>query len=241
MCVFEATVGGLTVLQAFTLNAALTASLVASIATPVMSHVAQQQQASAMEEHQRRMYEVNKEIADRALVSKYTMISKRQAEEQDVAAQEISKISRQARIARSMAAVSAAEAGVTGLSVDNLMNDYYRKEFDFMTATQQQLRGTLFQLDMSKKEAVSEYQGRVMGATPQPVAYPSALATGISVAGGVAGNLGSMYMNSFDREILRAGAAGGAFGGLFSAPSARGGGYPIGAPGYSPLPGQMYT
>lgn len=239
MCVFEATVGGLTVIQAFAMNAAITASLISAIATPVMSHVAQQQQANAMEEHQRRMYEVNKEIADRALVSQYTSLTKRQAEEQEKAAQEMQTISRQARMARSTATVSAAESGVSGLSVDNLMNDYFRKEFDFMTASQQQLRGTLFQLDLGKEQAKAEYQGRVMSMTPQPVNQPSALATGISVFGGVAGQAGSLYMNSFDREILRAGASGGMFGALFRPGGGYGGG--VYSPGSSPRPGEFVT
>lgn len=212
MCIIAAVPALITAGQALAMNVALAASVAAAIAAPIASHVAQQQQAQQQADFQQRMYDMNKTIADQALASQYSGISRRQIEEQRKAAQEMQAISTQAAQARASSAASAVEGGVSGLSVDMLMNDYYRKEYGFMTATQEQLRGTLFQLEQSKEGARSEYQGRVMSMTPQPVNYPSVLATGIGVVGGAASSAGTMYFNTFDRSVVRAGFNAGMFG-----------------------------
>lgn len=212
MCIIAAVPGLITAGQALAMNAAITASIVASVAAPIMSHVGQQQFASQQAAYQQQMYDMNKEIADQALASQYAGISRRQVEEQRKAAMEMEAISSQAAQARAIAGASAAESGVSGLSVDMLMNDYFRREYGFMTATQEQLRGTLFQLEQAKEGARSEYQGRVMSMTPQPVQYPSILATGIGVVGGLASSAGTMYFNTFDRSVVRAGFNAGPFG-----------------------------
>ena len=212
MCIIAAVPGLITATQAVLMNVTIAASVAAAVATPIMSHVAQQQQASAQAQYQQQMYDMNKEIADQALASQYIGISRRQIEEQKKAAQEMQAISSQAAQARAIAGASAAESGVSGLSIDMLMNDYYRREYNYMTATQDQLRGTMFQLEQAKEGARSEYQGRVMSMTPQPVQYPSILATGIGVAGGLASSAGTMYFNTFDRSVVRAGFSAGPFG-----------------------------
>jgi hypothetical protein len=212
MCIIAAVPGLITAGQALFMNVTIAASVAASVAAPVMSYVGQQQAAEAQAEYQQNMYDMNKEIADQALASQYSGIAQRQSEEQRKASQEMQAISSQAAQARAIASASAAESGVSGLSVDMLMNDYFRKEYGFMTSTQEQLRGTLFQLEQGKKGAASEYEGRVMGMTPQPVAYPSLLATGIGVTGGLASSAGTMYFNTFDRQVVRAGFAAGPFG-----------------------------
>jgi hypothetical protein len=212
MCIIAAVPGLITAGQALFMNVAIAASVAASVAAPIASHVGQQQAAEAQAAYQQDMYDMNKQIADQALASQYAGIAQRQSEEQRKASQEMQAISSQAAQARAIASASAAESGVSGLSVDMLMNDYFRKEYGFMTSTQEQLRGTLFQLEQAKKGAASEYEGRVMSRTPQPVNYPSILATGIGVTGGLASSAGTMYFNTFDRQVTRAGFAAGPFG-----------------------------
>lgn len=216
MCIIAAVPGLITAAQAFAMNAVITASIIASVAAPIASHVGQQQMASQQAAYQQQMYEMNKEIADQALLSQYTGISRRQVEEQQKAAQEMQAIAGQAAQARAATQASAVEGGVQGISVDMLMNDYFRKEYTFMERTQEQLRGTMFQLEQAKTAAGLEYQGRVMSMTPQPVQYPSLLATGISVTGGLAGSAGTLYFNTFDRQTVRGGFAAGPIG--FMAP-----------------------
>lgn len=203
MCVFEAVSGGLTLAQAMMANAAIATSLVSSVAAPVMSFVAQNQAADAQQAYQQQMYDANKAIAEQSLMSQYADISRRQQEERQKAAQEMQIISTQAQQARSTAAVSAVESGVAGLSVDNLINDYYMKEAQFLDNTQRQLRGTLFQLESVKEGTRAEAQGRILSMTPQPVARPSALATGLQIGGNVASFYSDVFMNGADRDIYR--------------------------------------
>jgi hypothetical protein len=212
MCIIAAVPGIVTAVQAAVMNATIAASVAAAVAAPIVSYVGAQQQANAQAKYQNQMYDLNKEIADAALASQYEDISRRQQEEQKKAAQEMQTISQQARAARATASVSALESGVSGLSVDNLMNDYYQKEFSFLTQTQDQLRSGLFQMEQAKEGVRSEYQSRVMSMTPQPVNQPSALAMGIGVVGGLSSSVGGLYLNSFDRSIVRAGFQGGPLG-----------------------------
>lgn len=207
MCIFLAAapgvIGGLTAAQAVIANVAAAASLAASIGAPIASYAAQNSAANAQQQYQQQMYTANKQIADESLLSQYADISRRQQEEQRKAAQEINAISSQAQMARATARASAIEGGVAGLSVDALMNDYWRKESQYIDSTQQQLRGTLFQLERTKEGMRSEYQGRVLSATPQPVARPSVLATGLQIAGNSASFYSDVFMNGVDRNIFR--------------------------------------
>ena len=61
-----------------------------------------------------------------------------QRQEQVAAAQRLQESTKRAREARATARVSAGEAGVSGLSVDALINDMTRQEADFRFATTQQ-------------------------------------------------------------------------------------------------------
>lgn len=195
----------ITPLAAFGMNAAIGTSIVAGIGTPIYSYFAQQSAANQQADYQNRMYAANQKIAEQSLLSQYADISLRQQQETEKAAQEMRIISAQAREARSTAAVSAMESGVSGLSIDSLMNDYYRKESEGLFMTQRQLKNTMFQFERTKEGLGAEYQSRVLGMTPRPVEYPSLVATGLRVGGAAAGLYSDIYINTQDRQILRSG------------------------------------
>lgn len=203
MCIFAAAVGGLTATQALVANVAVGTALTSAIATPIYGYVAQQQAASAQMDYQNQMYAANQKIAQQSLLSQYADISLRQQQEQQKAAEEMRIISTQAQQARATAKASAMESGVAGLSVESLMNDYYRREAGALLATQQQLRGSLFQLEQAKRGMGTEYQGRVLSMTPKPIPTPSAIATGLEVGGNLAGMYSTLYMNTLDRQTLQ--------------------------------------
>lgn len=203
MCIFAAAVGGLTATQALVANVAVGTALTSAIATPIYGYVAQQQAASAQMDYQNQMYAANQKIAQQSLLSQYADISLRQQQEQRKAAEEMRIISTQAQQARATAKASAMESGVAGLSVESLMNDYYRREAGALMATQQQLRGSLFQLEQAKRGMGAEYQGRVLSMTPKPIPTPSAIATGLEVGGNLAGMYSTLYMNTLDRQTLQ--------------------------------------
>lgn len=198
-----ATTWAVSPLAALGMNAALGASLLSGLATPIMGYVTQSQMASSQSDYQNRMYSANQAIAEQSLASQYSDISRRQQEESKKASQEMQVIARQSAEARSAALVSSIEGGVSGLSVDSLMNDYYRKEADYLNVTQQQQRANLFQMEQAKMGARAEFQGRVLSATPQPVQKPSMLATGLSIGGNLGTFATNLYLNPYSREIMR--------------------------------------
>lgn len=180
-------------------------ALGSAIATPIVTVRTQQMAADAQSKYQQQVYDINKDIADQSLMSQYADISRRQQEEQKKAAQEMSIISSQAMQARSTAQASAIEAGAAGLSINNIVDDYVRRESAFLSDTQTQLRGTLFQLERSKEGLRSEYQGRVLSATPQPVSSPSGLSMALGIAGNLSDVYASTYFNKADTRTRRAG------------------------------------
>ena len=106
------------------------------IASTVMQIRGQRQQAEAQEQSQR-----NATIAEQQRhLSEMSASRLRERQEMVSAAQRIQQSTTKAREARATARVSAGEAGVTGLSVDSLINDMTRKEAEFSFSVQQQMQ-----------------------------------------------------------------------------------------------------
>lgn len=160
--------------------------LIAGIGGAVVNYSAQQSQASAARSYQQQMYEATKAQAQRSLISQYSDLAVRQAQEDRKASQEIQAIARQALEARSRAYASSLEAGVAGVSIDNLMQEYVRREGEFITRTRQQNQAIQMQLQNQKWGLMAEAESRILGATPRPVEGPSALALGLNIAGSAA-------------------------------------------------------
>ena len=89
-------------------------------------------------------------------------------------AQEKGKVTKQAREQLATATVSAGEAGVSGLSVQALMDDYIRQQAGQQVAltTQQKLYGLQHGLGLKQIGLASEQE--ILGLS-QPIAQPSAL------------------------------------------------------------------
>ncbi len=185
--------------MAFMSNLAIAGSAVSAVAGPAMQYMGQQQQAK----YQEQLYEYNKTVAEGNAMSQYAAISRRQAEEQRRFGQEMGIIARRGAEARSTALVSSVESGVSGLSVDNLMNNYYRQQSEYLTTTQQQAKASMFQSEMAKQQARAGYQGQVLSAMPT-ASGGSPLALGLGVAGGLSGLYSDVYLNTMDRQTLRA-------------------------------------
>jgi hypothetical protein len=183
---------------AFMSNLAIAGSAINSIASPVMQYMGQQQQAK----YQEQLYDYNKQVAETNLASQYAMLSRRQSEEQRKFGQEMGIIARRGAETRATALVSSVESGVSGLSVDSLMNNYYRQQSEYLTTTQQQAKASLFQSEMEKQQARSGYQGQVLSAMPTAPGG-SAVALGLGVAGGLSGLYSDVYLNTTDRQTLR--------------------------------------
>jgi len=102
-------------------------------------------------------------------------------------AQESAKITKKARETLASATVSAGEAGVSGLSVQALMDDYVRQQAGLQAAvtTQEKLYG--LQTGMGLQQLGLASQQEILGLS-QPISKPSLLTTGLqAVSGGLSG------------------------------------------------------
>ena len=101
-------------------------------------------------------------------------IRMQQAQQQEATARELEQVSRKSREALARARVSAGEAGVSGVSVQALMDDYTRQEAGYRAATlrQQELTGVGTQLGLEQAGLAS--QQRLIGIN-QPINKPSVL------------------------------------------------------------------
>lgn len=102
-------------------------------------------------------------------------------------AQETGKITKAAREKLASATVSAGEAGVSGLSVQALMDDYVRQQAGLQAAvtTQEKLYGLQTGMNLQQLGLASEQE--ILGLS-QPIERPSLLTAGLSaISGGLSG------------------------------------------------------
>ena len=102
-------------------------------------------------------------------------------------AQETGKITKAAQEKRACATVSAGEAGVSGLSVQALMDDYVRQQAGLQAAvtTQEKLYG--LQTGMNLQQLGLASQQEILGLS-QPIERPSLLTAGLgAISGGLSG------------------------------------------------------
>lgn len=155
---------------------------VAQFALSAVSTVVGFQAQSAQAEAQQQMYENNRIEANRAAADNFASTQNRMLQEHAAASQELQAANREAMAGRATAEVAAGEAGVTGLSVDALIADYYGQEGRFertldnnlqmqqdylqgeMTATSHQTAGRINSVQQGQKPSFADAAVRIMGA-----------------------------------------------------------------------------
>ncbi len=160
--------------------------LATGIASAGVQYQTQRQYAKAQTEFQNRQYEATALAARQALIRDYADLRARQQEESVKASQEIQAIAKESLRAQTTAFASAGEAGVAGLSLQNLMTDYVQQQSLFTMATQYQQRAVQQQMVRTAFGMQAQAAGRVMGATPQPVSGPSALGAALEAGSSAA-------------------------------------------------------
>lgn len=156
--------------------------IAAGIGSTAVGYTTQREHAKNVEEFQQRQYDATAASAKQALIRDYAALRERQQQESMKASQELQAIAQESRRGQATAQASALESGVTGLSIQGLLDDYVRQQSLFTVATQYQQRASQMQLYRSAQGAEAQAQNRILGAMPQPVAGPSALAAGLSAA-----------------------------------------------------------
>ena len=160
--------------------------IAAGVGQSVVGYQAQKSQAEALAKFQNEQYAATAKASRQALIQNYADLRARQAQESYKASQEIQAVALESMRAQSTARASALGAGVTGLSLQGLTDEYVRQQNLFVTATQYQQRAVQQQLYRQGLGARAQAESRTLAATPQPVATPSLAAAGIGAAASAA-------------------------------------------------------
>lgn len=169
-----------------------------TVAMGVMQYQAQQRQANAQAEYQNQLaiarneqIERNAELANRAFIQQSEQINRRTQQEQVAASEEIQQVQIERLDAQGRAEAAAAAAGVQGLSVQNLLNNFQRQEARYRSAVQQNLAFAQENAEAEKKGLRAQAEGRIASIpayAPEPVARPSFFGTALGIGGRVLDN-----------------------------------------------------
>jgi hypothetical protein len=165
---------------------------IAGVGAAGASYFGQRQQAK-----QQAAFQAQSAAAERQRASQeQTSLRMRQAQEQEAVGRELEQVSRKSQEALARARVSAGEAGVAGVSVQALMDDYTRQEAGYRAAAlrQQELGGIGTQLGLEQAGLAS--QQRLIGIN-QPISRPSLLVSSLqAISGGLSGYAAGQSISS---------------------------------------------
>lgn len=178
-------------------------SIATSIASGIAGYQAQSQAAAEQERYQNEMVlarnaqiRQNEQLAAQAYLDQSNQLRLRQSEETAAASQKMQQNSLDAAQARATARVSAGEAGVAGLSIDSLLNDYYRQEGFYNDSVRQNLEWSNRQTEEDLKGTRASAIQNVLSVTPyipDPITRPSGLAATLGIAGDVLRTTSTAY------------------------------------------------
>jgi hypothetical protein len=156
---------------------------IAGVASAGAGYMGQRQQAKAQAAYQAQSIAAAKRKAGFQRTSQILESQQKQL----ALAQEKGKVTKAARERLASATVSAGEAGVSGLSVQALMDDYVRQQAGLQAAvtTQEKLYG--LQTSMGLQQLGLASQQEILGLS-QPIERPSLLTAGLgAISGGLSG------------------------------------------------------
>lgn len=140
------------------------------------SFLGQRQQAKQQMAYQRQASIAEQKRAPQEQMS----IRMRQGQEQEATAREVNEITNKAREASATALVSAGESGVSGLSVDALLNDYSRQEAAYRMGITRQQEMKDVQTGLALTDAGFRTVNNQIGIN-RPVSKPSFLEGALSI------------------------------------------------------------
>lgn len=169
--------------------------LVMSAASAGVGYYGQRQAAEAQQDYQDRMYSETAKQAYEAYSHNLRQIANRTEQERAAMMDRTTDNAIEGMSARASTRVAMGEAGVAGNTVEALLLDFERQEAINKLQLETNFGWLSQQAEEDKKGAAAQAQARVSGATPGPVAMPSALAAGLSIAGS--------SLNTFDTIAYR--------------------------------------
>jgi hypothetical protein len=154
-----------------------------SAAGTAASYIGQKQAADAQAAYGQDIYRYVKKSATANYYQQVNQIQTRVGQEQAKAGNEMLSNSLAAASAKSKAAVSLGERGVTGNSVNVLLSDFDRIEAQNHQALATNLQWMQQQAGQDILSARAQALDRIHGATPQPTVAPSLLAAALQLGG----------------------------------------------------------
>lgn len=166
----------------FSVSAALT------VGSTAFTYTQQERQAEAEAAYaSKRAKETGRAITEDA-VQQFSQIGVRREQEADAAAQAILQISRDALEAKGTGRAQSGAGGVSGNSVEALINDFTRQQIARVEITKGNLRNTNAQLDEQSKSISSRANDLLFQNQPAPVSRPSLFGALFQVGTGLLGN-----------------------------------------------------
>ena len=170
-------------------------SLATTLASTAMSVMAQQQAAQSQADAQKA---ASKRENERYLREASAMRLK-EAQEDLVMTRDIQESQKKANAARSTATVAAGEAGISGLSVDALMNDYTRQEADYRFSVSEQSRLTGINNQLQLSEAGFRSTNNLIKIN-KPIQQPNYLGSMVNLAGSTMTIYGQGQQNAYTEK-----------------------------------------
>jgi len=161
-----------------TATAIALASAGVGAASSAVQYQGQRQQAKQQARYQAQAAQAERQRAMQEQLS----IRMRQAQEQESTNRELADVAMKAREARARATTSAGEAGVAGLSVDALIDDYTRQEAAYKMGVSRQQDMRDLQTGLALTDAGFRTQNRQIDIN-RPINRPSFLSGALDVAG----------------------------------------------------------
>lgn len=183
-------------------------AIATSAATGIVSYIGQSQQAEAQASYQAQLAQArNQEIVENAQLAQESYLQQahqlnlRQQQEDERASQDIQQTRLEAAQARAMTRVAAGESGVAGLSVDNLLRDFYRQEDVFNESVRRNRDFSRLQTQEDMKGLRAQAQGRIASVRPylpEPIIRPNLLGSALQIVTDV-GARGSNLADQYQR------------------------------------------
>ncbi len=153
----------------------------------------QRQQARQQQRYQAQAAEAERQ----RFIQEQSALRMRQAQEQEAMNKELGDIAIKSREALSRAGVSAGEAGVSGASVDALLDDYTRQEADYRVALTRQQELQNVNTGLALTDAGYRTRMNQIGIN-RPINRPSFLTAGLSAAQSAAQSAVSGYRTGME-------------------------------------------
>lgn len=157
------------------------ASILLSAAGTAVAHQGQKQQAKNQKAYQEHLASMQLKAGQR----KQSALIAKNIQESEATARKDFAVSQEAQKAAAMGRLSAAEGGVTGLSINHLVNEFAQQEaqYKFALGQEQKLRNR--ELDRQLKD-VTLGTSQQMASTMAPVQEPNAFAAALEWGAGAA-------------------------------------------------------